>query len=61
MQIVEITIAPDGTPTIQVNGIAGQSCKDVTKTVERALGTVTSDKPTQEYYLKATTANHVHH
>ncbi|MFA5766466.1 MAG: DUF2997 domain-containing protein [Candidatus Paceibacterota bacterium] len=60
MQVVEITIAPDGTPTIKVNGVAGTACKDVTKTVERALGTVTADKPTPEMYQQ-TTANHVHH
>jgi hypothetical protein len=61
MQVVEITIAPDGTPTIEVNGVPGQACRDVTKTVERALGTVVEDKPTKDMYLKATVANHVHH
>jgi hypothetical protein len=49
---VIITIAPDGTPTINVNGVKGKSCKDVTKTVERALGSVVSDKETSEMYEK---------
>lgn len=61
MQQVEITIAPDGSPTIKVNGVPGPSCKDVTKTVEKALGKVTSDKPTMDMNMKATTANHVQH
>lgn len=61
MQTVEITIAPDGTPTIKVNGIRGSSCKDITKTVEKALGTVKSDKPTAEMYLQALRNSHVQH
>jgi hypothetical protein len=53
MNTVVITIAPDGTPTINVNGVKGKSCKDVTKTVERALGSTTSDKETPEMFEKA--------
>ena len=52
MDKVIITIAPDGTPTINVNGVKGKACKDVTKTVERALGSVVSDKETPEMYEK---------
>jgi hypothetical protein len=59
MHTVEVTIAPDGSPTIKVNGVPGTSCKDVTKTLERALGTVKTDTPTTEMALKATTSNHV--
>jgi hypothetical protein len=61
MQQVIITIAPDGSPTIKVNGVPGKSCKDVTKTVERALGSVTSDKPTQEMALPPMTHNTISH
>jgi hypothetical protein len=61
MQQVIITIAPDGSPTIKVNGITGQSCKDVTKTVERALGNVTSDKPTQDMFLPMGAAATISH
>lgn len=46
---VTITIAPDGSPTIHVEGIKGPSCKDITRAVEKALGTVKSDKNTAEF------------
>lgn len=52
MDKVTITIAPDGTPKIEVNGVKGKACKDITKTVERALGSVVSDKETPEMYEK---------
>jgi hypothetical protein len=58
MQNVTITIAPDGSPTIQVNGVKGTSCKDVTKAVEKALGKVARDKPTPEMLEKGE-LNHV--
>jgi hypothetical protein len=60
MQQVIITIAQDGTPTIKVNGVKGQSCKDVTKTIQRALGSVVSDKDTPEMYEREEQA-HVSH
>lgn len=59
MQTVTIDIDADGTPTIKVNGVPGKSCKDITKTVERALGTVTSDKSTPEMYQPEKAQRHV--
>jgi len=61
MQQVEITIAPDGSPTIKVNGVPGPSCKDATKAVEKALGKVTSDKPTNEMAMQSPATNYVQH
>jgi len=46
---VTITISPDGTPTIHVEGHAGPGCKDLTKALEKALGKVTSDKATADF------------
>lgn len=48
MENLLITIDADGNTKIEVRGIKGKSCKDVTKAIEAALGKVTSDKPTQE-------------
>jgi hypothetical protein len=58
MQTITITVSPDGTPKIEVNGVKGQSCKDVTKAVEKALGTVSTDKDTPEMYERPQ-QNHV--
>jgi hypothetical protein len=48
-----IRIDPSGNPTIKVEGHPGPGCKDITKAVEKALGTVVSDKTTNEYSLPA--------
>ena len=49
MENLLITIDADGNTKIEVRGIKGKSCKDVTKAIETALGKVTSDKNTQEF------------
>jgi hypothetical protein len=48
---LEITIAPDGTVSVQVKCIKGQSCVDETKFLEEALGgKIESRELTSEYY-----------
>ena len=47
---LEIVIGPDGTVTIQVEGVAGKSCVDATRFLEEALGEVTDREYTREYY-----------
>lgn len=37
-QMIEVKIDKDGNVTIHVQGIKGQSCTDITKTIESALG-----------------------
>lgn len=36
-----IDIAPDGGTTVEVNGVKGKKCLDLTREFEQALGTVT--------------------
>lgn len=50
MENMIITISPDGSVTIEVKGVKGKSCANVTKQIESALGTVTGDKKTAEYF-----------
>jgi hypothetical protein len=45
-----ITIEDGGETTIKVVGHAGPGCKDLTKAIEKALGTVTSDKKLPEFH-----------
>ncbi|MBV7700391.1 DUF2997 domain-containing protein [Streptomyces sp. TRM70350] len=38
LQEVEVFIAPDGTTRIEVRGVAGAACLDLTEDLEKALG-----------------------
>lgn len=50
MEKIIIRIKPDATTTIEVNGVKGASCKDLTKGLEEALGAVQSEEKTGEFY-----------
>lgn len=50
MQEMEISISPKGEVQIQVKGVHGSSCLDLTKGLEQGLGTVEERKLTSEYY-----------
>ena len=50
MPEIKIIIDPDGTTKILTQGFAGRSCKDATRELEKALGIVTDEKLTSEYY-----------
>lgn len=46
---VTVTIQ-GGKTTVQTAGYQGASCQEATRALEAALGTVTSDTPTAEFY-----------
>lgn len=50
MDELTITINEQGETTVAVKGVKGSSCQDVSKDIERALGKVTNDHKTSEYY-----------
>jgi hypothetical protein len=50
--VIEVTVSPSGAVEITVSGCAGPSCADLTKAMEQALGQVTQDRKTPEYYLR---------
>ena len=56
---IEIVIDPTGTARLQTKGFAGPSCRDASKLLEQALGTVESDVSTAEMYQAATQAEPV--
>lgn len=47
---VVINISNTGKTTVEVQGVAGASCKDLTKDLEQALGKVISDTKTPDFY-----------
>lgn len=52
MHKVIVKVAKDGKLEVKVEGQAGASCTDITKALEKALGTTLADKKTDEYYVK---------
>lgn len=48
---IEIVIAANGETTVRAQGFAGGSCRDATRELERALGEVTGEQLTPEFYL----------
>lgn len=50
MEEIKIIIAKNGQVTIDVEGIKGSGCKNLTKALEKAFGTTTKSKKKAEYY-----------
>lgn len=50
MKEIVIRISKDGKVKISVSGVKGGGCKDITKSIENALGTAESSEPTSEFY-----------
>lgn len=51
MKTIKIEIARDGSSTkIEVDGVAGASCEDVTKNLIEALGTISDSERTPDYF-----------
>ena len=50
-QKLKFTIRQDGTVTEEVIGIVGDSCQELTKQIEEALGAVSYKEKKPEYYL----------
>jgi len=50
-EIIEIVVTPNGETTVRAQGFAGGSCRDATKELVRALGRVTGEQLTPEFYL----------
>jgi hypothetical protein len=51
---ITISIDADANVQLSVEGVAGPSCKDVTKKIESELGKTTSCKPTADYHKQET-------
>lgn len=50
MQEITIRVGKGGKINLDVLGVKGGGCKDLTKAFEKALGKVTETKNTSEYY-----------
>jgi hypothetical protein len=54
MKTIEIIVDPAGEARLQTRGYGGASCRDASRLLEQALGTVQSDMPTPEMYQSQT-------
>jgi hypothetical protein len=52
---VILTVDQDGNVEMEVKGVKGPSCADLTRDVEKALGNVTSKKSTAEAFQASST------
>jgi hypothetical protein len=50
MEYIDVFIHPDGSVQMEVKGVRGKKCLDLTKNLEQALGEVRERKLTKEYY-----------
>jgi len=50
---VTITVSPAGDTKIEVSGAPGTQCQELTKALERAIGSTTQSTPTSEMYRSA--------
>ncbi len=51
METLEFIIYPDGRVQEKATGIVGSSCTKVTAAIEAAIGQVTSQAPTAEFFV----------
>jgi|TARA_B100001113_G_scaffold199810_1_gene163697 hypothetical protein len=49
-QTIKFTIGQDGTVSEEVSGVIGNSCMEITESIEKALGTSVYIEPKPEYY-----------
>ena len=54
-RIIEVIVLPTGETKVQTKGFVGGECRDASKFLESALGKVSSDRLTDEFFQQAGT------
>jgi hypothetical protein len=49
-RIIEVLVSPQGEATVKTKGYAGSDCLQASKFIEQALGIVTADTKTAEFF-----------
>jgi hypothetical protein len=49
-KFIEIIVRKDGSTTVQTKGFVGNSCREASRFVEQALGSMQNEKITDEFY-----------
>ena len=58
MKTIEITISPTGESRVETQGFTGSSCREASGLIEQALGRVTSERLTAEFYAENVERNY---
>jgi hypothetical protein len=58
-RIIEVIVSPKGETKLQTKGFAGNDCLQASKFLEQALGIITAETKTAEYYAAASNEQHV--
>ena len=59
MRIIEVVVSPKGETTVQTKGYAGADCLHASRFLEEALGTVSADTKTSDYFQTNLADQHV--
>lgn len=60
MKTVEITVSPNGESRVETQGFIGSECREASQLIERALGGVTSERLTAEFFADSTAEEREH-
>lgn len=58
-RIMEVIVSPKGETRLQTKGYAGSECRQASKFLEQALGVITVETKTAEFYTAANNEQHV--
>ena len=54
MKTIDVIVAPDGSSRVQTHGFTGPQCKEASRFLEQALGTIQSEQLTADLYRTET-------
>ena len=57
-RIIEVVVSPQGEAHVQTKGYAGADCLAASKFIEQALGVVSADHKTTEFYQTTPAEQH---
>ena len=58
-RVIELIVSKEGQTTVQTKGFSGGTCIQASKWLEQAIGNVTADQKTSEFFETAKTEQHV--
>jgi Protein of unknown function (DUF2997) len=58
-RLIEVIMSPTGETTVQTKGFAGGDCLQASKFLESALGLVSVERKTSEFYNDAISEQHI--
>lgn len=53
MKTITLLVSPQGETKIETQGFAGAECREASRAIETALGQMTTEKLTAEFYAQA--------